>query len=886
MLSGLEQYLSMSASPLTQTFNDYYSKKETSSTDVSELSSQLLREKSTFKSQPQVTPNGLMMLLSGKQNSRKISKKARDSVRCLSDKESSEDFAMTSLTESEQVDSLRTILPDESIRSTLEQDEILALEKRIYSSTQGVSASHFLQKPARRELESELTIVGENRNPLALLESKSIKSVSARSLFLSFAPKSARNKKGAWTLKVTLKISPANLALIRERETSAEIAAPTFKVTLKIPVQTLRYIQKTLSPLFVRSSGNQKNNGASAFDMMMRTATKNTLPKLTEIQKLRGLRPPPIKRDQMHVVPEELSTIVSPLNINLPLHEPQIVSISYEEDIEEFMNTTWLHNYTSSDHIISSHRILDNSNAKELIALKAPSAFTDETHKRIYEDFILNKCISSTNLPWPQKFQPPNLDCLLVNKRSRKFLKNWINDSFLKLEKQSMRIPRNVRKREQLRRQKRKQGPMADFIVDDIELEGEETEEDIYSPILIILGEHGSCKTSAVHAAMKALKGYVHEINSGQQRSRKDLHVSLKEFCTTKIISKNSEDDQFQKGLVLFEDCDVLFEQDKTFWTVVQDIINYSRRPIVLTARESSVIPRSIWDMALEQNSICTLNVNDENAVFEYLWLCCFAHGCIVSQRLLSNLMNNSVTSTGFDVRKLLMACQLLCSGRQSVDGSFTEIDGPLVRKDSNPFSSDICFVALQLDALSVSDVLEENTPSAFRHECIPNELLDLYIIDQSHLIKQRVLPYELNVGFAISEFAKHSYTPMSYVKHDFNSIRCKILDFLSSRSKAIPKFLQDLYQIRAQTRSQSLGETSNEEPETQGLPDTSTCYSMAKHAFLTDLAPFVRDWALFQKSVVLLDSQRSEHFKGETLQEFLNWRLFHGDTENVLGTI
>lgn len=884
MLHGLELYLGMSALPPTQSFDDYYPEVvENPSSDGAELCS--LLEENDSRMPPQVTPNSLMMLLSGKQKSKKDSKRVKESPESVVDREFSDNSTLSSFTDGERGDIASAFLPDKSIRNTLQQDDIMALERRIYSSAQTVSASHFLQG-SRPELEPELAIVGEYRKPIELLENKSVRAVTARDLFLSFSPKSVRNKKGEWTLKVRLKISPSKLATIKRQERVITTGSkPSLQVTLKLPIEALRNIQKSSNPLFVRRSGNPKSNGVSAFDIMMKTATKNTLPKLTEIQKLNGLEPPSIKREQMHVVPDGEIHLVHPPSIDLKLHESKVWSPNLiKAEMDDFISPSWCHSHLSPNHNLSSRSVQDIS-IQEYITSHAPLALVSKPHKRIYEDFILKKSELVSHLPWPQKFEPPNLDCLLVNEPSIDFLKSWINDSFSKLEKQSLRKPRNVRKREQLRRQKRKQGPMADFIVNEDELEDEETDEDIYSPILIILGEHGSCKTSAVHAAMKALKGYVHEINSGQQRSRKDLHTSLKEFCTTNIISKSSGEDQFQKGLVLFEDCDVLFEQDKTFWTVVQDIVNYSRRPIVLTARESSVIPRSIWDVAREQDSIRTLMVNDRNALSQYLWLCCFAHGCILSKRALSDLLDCNVTSTGFDVRKLLMACQLLCSGRRPVDGSFNEIDKRVdqILEDSLP--NDICDITQKLDALSVSDVLDENTPSAFRHELIPNELLDLYIIDHSHLLKQNMLPYELSVGLAISKMTNLDHAKYD-IKHDFNSIRLIIIDFLSSRAKALPKFLQDMYHFRTQTRSRSAGEMVYEEPETQGLPDTSTCYSMSKQAFLIDLAPIVRDWALFQKSLIHLDSQRPNDAKGQTLQEYLNWRLFHGDTEEVLRTI
>lgn len=70
-------------------------------------------------------------------------------------------------------------------------------------------------------------------------------------------------------------------------------------------------------------------------------------------------------------------------------------------------------------------------------------------------------------------------------------------------------------------KQKIKQRRQESFIVYDYE--DEETEEEVYSPFLILQGSCGSGKSTAVFTAMNELDGFVHEINTGQNRGRKDI---------------------------------------------------------------------------------------------------------------------------------------------------------------------------------------------------------------------------------------------------------------------------------------------------------------------------------------------------------------------------
>ncbi|GEQ67505.1 hypothetical protein JCM33374_g1170 [Metschnikowia sp. JCM 33374] len=80
---------------------------------------------------------------------------------------------------------------------------------------------------------------------------------------------------------------------------------PSKKVTLKVPGSVLEEISKSMNPLYTKSSGPREGkSSSSAFSMMMKSASQNAFPKLTAIQKLKGLLPPPIPRNAMHVLPE------------------------------------------------------------------------------------------------------------------------------------------------------------------------------------------------------------------------------------------------------------------------------------------------------------------------------------------------------------------------------------------------------------------------------------------------------------------------------------------------------------------------------------------------------------------------------------------------------
>lgn len=738
-------------------------------------------------------------------------------------------------------------------------------------------------------------------DPIKLLELKfASKRTAARDLFSSFTPKAVKNSKGEWTLKVKLRLSPQKLAAVKQFENPLMAKGntgpgptgksflntlmktkPSYEVTFKLPKDFLLEIRRISNPLYTKSSGNQKGKPAnSVFAMMMQSASQTALPKLTSIQRLKELYPPTIPKSSMHVCPPDQYSYSLERLRELPLKSertPQIdISKELFDSLLEYKDTL---NYAEIKTVISDELNL------ETIVERIPLASSNAAHKRILDDFIIKQTIIK-NLNWPQRFQPANLETLLLSESSRTFIRDWIDNAFSVLSIQSTKTPRNVKLREQAKRQRKREANMS-FIVDDDFEEEEETDEDIFVPVLIISGETGSCKTSSVYAALNALNGYVHEINSGQQRSRKDLYSSLKEFCTTQIIHQNLTVDgtTFQKGVVLFEDCDILFDQDKTFWTVVQDVVNFSKRPIVITVTDTSVIPRNIWDLAEEQNSIVNLLIPDSQSLQQYLWLCAYSCGYDLKIGLLKKIVDDCRVDTSYDLRKALMISQWLCCRLNAPEGKITELIYESPQPTKLTSIEDLKALADQLDNMSASDIIGENSTSKFLHDSHENELLDIYVVHDSMLTKQPSLQHELNIGKELQKMIHGDNDREMTLEFTHNKLRAIVLRFLSSRKKKPPRFLQNLQILRTQTRSRSSSEFVEDEPELQLLPDTSTCYSMSHYPFILDLAPFARLWCCFQKMIFAMDIKSMEKGENINLESFLDWRRFYHNVDEILET-
>ncbi|KAI9802719.1 MAG: hypothetical protein M1825_002741 [Sarcosagium campestre] len=166
---------------------------------------------------------------------------------------------------------------------------------------------------------------------------------------------------------------------------------------------------------------------------------------------------------------------------------------------------------------------------------------------------------------------------------------------------------------------------------------------------IVISGPHGSGKTAAAYAVAKELGFEVFEINSGSRRSGKDILEKVGDMTQNHLIQgkegaaeeerdesqlrvdeeiesgkqgtmntffkptkvskreprKNAVDRSSQnkaaeekprkakshkQSLILIEEADVLFEEDKQFWATVVSLIAQSKRPIILTCTDENSI--------------------------------------------------------------------------------------------------------------------------------------------------------------------------------------------------------------------------------------------------------------------------------------------------------
>lgn len=774
---------------------------------------------------------------------------------------------------------------------TPDTSSIVDLENKLYGlAAKRVTAKDFLASFGSKSrkgsgppavLEPEATVVEEPvviaSSPVrdvAAVESKiyneSIQSMSARD-YLMLKPK-------ARTCFTTIKLPAWRLE---------EIAHPkpkTMPVTLHLPPQVLKQLS---NPLFSRGTKQASApSGQSAnllFKLMMERAAGGS--RLTPIQKLKELEPPSIPRDSLHIHDESPADrrfvgLMQRSSCSLPsiegdfftgrqtvLQQPRtlVKSVTHFTDlsqIEQYITEKIpsIHQQPPFARIL--HQILHYFQDREPASIDQPT-FTQEIVDLTQEDEIEltrgDACESAgSSLLWTDHFAPQAASDILIDAPLQQHLRSWVEMTLDKLRFQASAS---------FKRGKR--DSFDDFIDDT-----EPGEEPIY-PIMILIGPHGCGKSSAVYAVAKEFNGYVHEVNTGQARGRKDIFTNIKEIATTHLVhrSSNQSKDAFQNGILLFEDCDILFEQDRTFWSVIHEAMDVTRRPIILTCRDLLTIPRNILGLALDANAILDFEGGaSQSRLKDYVWLCGVSRGYDIDQSVLNSL-------DGSDLRLGLMSMQVLCNEEPPVAGQISLTSIAFERDQALEVPESLLLISSQLDALSVSDVLREGTKSQYVHSAMENEFVDQNIIDESLHLSLPSLPFETNMGEIIQDMGVLS---RDHPTSSIHEIRREVTAFVASRSRKLTPSIEEFLAVRGERATRSLSGPHTWTPEPVGVDESSITFLLAPGPFVTDLFPVAQLWALFQIS---LDQKEAELLasNGISVKRFLRWRQFQHPPQQVL---
>lgn len=387
----------------------------------------------------------------------------------------------------------------------------------------------------------------------------------------------------------------------------------------------------------------------------------------------------------------------------------KLLNFSEDEDVLRIFQNT-LSNLTSVTQEVRQpeKRLLTGTEVAENVTT---ACIEEHTHPAIESvksriasgstPFDRGEC-SGPNL-WPQHYAPRRWSEVL--QPSASLLHNWLQS--LAIHNVQSGVDTTGRKQKvKLQNKKKRRKPKGEF--DDFIIGSDNEDAELgrsAKTAILIAGPNGCGKTASVFAVAKELGFEVFEIHPGMRRSAKDIfdkvgdmahnhlvqkgtdlsrsssvtpsetglvtdpeidtsQTSVANFLGSKPNSKSSTKEDVapvrakreqKQSLILFEEVDLLFDDDKGFWAGVQSLIAHSKRPVVLTCNNIDCVPVDELDL----HDILTYTSVSSNLATDYLMHIAAAEGHILDRMALSTLYASKGQDLRASITELNFWCQM-----------------------------------------------------------------------------------------------------------------------------------------------------------------------------------------------------------------------------------
>lgn len=236
---------------------------------------------------------------------------------------------------------------------------------------------------------------------------------------------------------------------------------------------------------------------------------------------------------------------------------------------------------------------------------------------------------------------------------------------------------------------------------------------------VLISGPSGCGKSAAVYAVAKELGFEIFEINAGSRRSAKDIVERVGDmtqnhlvqllgqingetpgtqedpnaksdtgkqqkmgsfftknstsstsgqqgFTVTEAANQKEKDSRPQasqkQSVILLEEVDVLFDEDRFFWNGVLALINQSKRPVIMTCNDESLLPLN----DLRFHAILRFRRPPCDLVADYVQLICANEGHIIEHQAICDLYRVLRCDMRATIMQLDFWCQMAVGSKKS----------------------------------------------------------------------------------------------------------------------------------------------------------------------------------------------------------------------------
>ncbi|CAR24712.1 Elg1p [Lachancea thermotolerans CBS 6340] len=393
-----------------------------------------------------------------------------------------------------------------------------------------------------------------------------------------------------------------------------------------------------------------------------------------------------------------------------------------------------------------------------------------------------------SNKIWTEDFEPHDVENVILNDNLKRDVHSWLDKAFKKLRKKTTR--------NKLRKKKVEADDEMDFFVVDDDLEEGDEQEEEFVPLMILSGEAVG-KTTLLKSLMNSYSGQIFEINASGNRGKRDFLQSVLDFSTTHYVK-----DKGSKGLILFDDVDVLFrERDKLFWNAVEKLLIKARRPVVLICRDINYIPLNILQVAQEENSLFQAKAIDFPKAVDQLQQFLTSRGLLWPREFLEHIIKLNMC----DIRKCLMELQWMSLSDHTSERTVEPVVPP----------QDIASALFSSTLLSEQDVilrgiqwksnLEQDRDSTVYFASKSKDFVSFsdeqklafdYMVDyKQHLhdsLKRPLMPFEMDVTEYLRSRVFDPNEQQECGNHIFQKAAMETIHYLKSRVSETASFNED----------------------------------------------------------------------------------------------
>ncbi|KAG5356152.1 Telomere length regulation protein [Yarrowia sp. B02] len=126
--------------------------------------------------------------------------------------------------------------------------------------------------------------------------------------------------------------------------------------------------------------------------------------------------------------------------------------------------------------------------------------------------------------------------------------------------------------------------PSSDFIVDDDAVMTYDNVSETDPLLLVLSGPPSSGKKASLIAACAEMDLFVFKLNATTRRTQKELMSALQGLGGSQLVNHKQK-----SCIILIEDVDVLYEDEKGFWGVLEKVLEKSKVPVVVTTSDVTI---------------------------------------------------------------------------------------------------------------------------------------------------------------------------------------------------------------------------------------------------------------------------------------------------------